>query len=372
MNLSNIKVGDIYKNYRAICDALEVETKTSNSKKAQLKEWERFFKYEKDGYKFIITHIYEIPLPENHNKTRYITTIQRLILDKVVQFGNRGQLFISKSELLKELRMINENYTFAKYKQLRFAKHMEISLEQVEEFYMTSDDLLKRNIEAALNSLRSQSLIFWTHAMTLCFIETDVETNRHNEIKAVKTETKDQYGDTEVTFKAARPVTSKSYRKATNEEIELVLKAEREVLLKYNCESINDTFKRGIGNKFYKDVRELLFDNYNIYWYFNSYEIIANEDHIYTKYDELLSLELEAEEREASLSELNSEIVNKINSNAKNRHDKASALYAFGEKDKKTARRSDEDYLKNTYKLTDTLIKSNAAPISYKLKNKIN
>lgn len=365
MNISNLQPNHTYKNYKQLCEVLEIPVKAGNSRKAQLKEMERYFKYDKKGHSFIITHIYEIPLPENNNKTKYITTIQKLILDKVVQFGNNGHLFISKSELLKELQMINQNYAYAKYKQLRLAQHMNITLEEVEDFYTTSDDLLKRNIEAALNSLRNQSLIYWSNAMTLCFIDTQVETNDNNQIKAKKNEKVNEYGEQTVTFSAAKPVSHRIYRKATKEEIEYILKVEREVLDKYNCDSINEAFKKGLVNTFYKEVKEILFDTANIYFYFNSYEIVANEEYIYTKYDELLSLELDIEERERSLNELNQDIINKINTNAENRYNKAMDSLENEETSKKIEFRSNQDYKTNTYKLTDTLIKRGAIPLKY-------
>lgn len=362
MNISNLQLNHTYKNYKELCKVLEVTTQAGNSKKAQLKEWERYFKYDKEGHSFTITYIYPIPLPENNNKTKYITTIQKLILDKVVQFGNNGYVFISKSNLMKELKMINQNYTYAKYKQLRLAKHMDISLEEVEDFYLTSDDLLKRNIEASLNSLRNQSLIYWTHSVTLCFIETEIETNDNNRIRATKHEKQNEYGETEVLFSAAKPISYRTYRKATNEEIEVILETEKDILNKYKCESISEVFKKGLANKFYTDVREILFNNYNIYWYFNSYEIVANEKYIYSKYEELLSLELEEDVRNNYMIELNNDIMNKININAEKRHSKSLLL----EGNKKEFR-SNENYLNNAYKLTDTLINRRALPLKDEL-----
>lgn len=359
MNISNVKVGDTYKNYKELCIVLGEKTKTGNAKKAQLKEWERFFKYEKEGNKFIITHVYDIPLPENNNKTKYIPTIEKLILDKVVQFGNKGKVFISKSQLMQELKMINENYTFAKYKQLRLAKHMNISLEEVEEFYMTSDDLLKRNIEAALNSLRNQSLIFWTNAMTLCFIETHAETNVKNKIKATKEEKTNEYNENTVSFSAIKPVSYQTFRKATKEEIELILQVEKEILDKYNCKSISEIFKKGLKNKFYKEVKEILFDTANIYYYFNSYEIIANEKYIYSKWEELQELQLELDERETFKNNLNYDIMERINHNAERRHLKAIETIQEDALEKIKSR-SNENYLNNNYKLTNTLINKDA------------
>lgn len=54
MKLENIYEGLVVKSYRQLCELLEIEITGGNSKKAQLKELERFVKYHKEGNKFII------------------------------------------------------------------------------------------------------------------------------------------------------------------------------------------------------------------------------------------------------------------------------------------------------------------------------
>ncbi|MBD1379174.1 hypothetical protein [Metabacillus arenae] len=362
MNISNLQLNHTYKNYKQLCEVLEMPMKGGNAKKAQLKELERYFKYNKEGNKFIITHIYKVPLPKNNNKTQYISEIAKLILDKAVHQNNRGKLFISKSKLMSELRMVNENYAYAKYKQLRLAKHMNITIEEVEEFYLTSDDLLKRNIEAALNSLRSQSLIFWSHAMTLCVIETEAETNMNFDIKVNKYEHVNEFQEESTVFEASQPVSYRTYRKATDEEIELVLQVERDVLLKYKCDTVNDIYKRKLNKKFYKDVNDILMEHSNIHRYYNSYEIICNEKYIYSKWEELQDLQLGIEERETSMNNLNKGVMDRINTNVENRHNKAIDMINNDDVDNKqrVERRSNKKYKTNGFQLTDTLINKDA------------
>lgn len=59
MTTENIKVGDVYKNYPALCEALGIEAKTSNSKKKQLQEIEAILKYKREGNKYIIEELYD-------------------------------------------------------------------------------------------------------------------------------------------------------------------------------------------------------------------------------------------------------------------------------------------------------------------------
>lgn len=57
MKLNNINVGDVFANYKELCLALGVKELQGNSKIKQLKTWENYIEWEKDGHKFIITYI---------------------------------------------------------------------------------------------------------------------------------------------------------------------------------------------------------------------------------------------------------------------------------------------------------------------------
>ena len=59
--LDNIATGEVFKNYSALCTALDEPQKTGKSKQLQLLDWQRYFAYEKQGHKFIITEIFEEP-----------------------------------------------------------------------------------------------------------------------------------------------------------------------------------------------------------------------------------------------------------------------------------------------------------------------
>ena len=57
MNLENIKAGMVIKNYKELCLLLDEKVKGGESKKAQLREFERFVKYHKDGNKIIVDEV---------------------------------------------------------------------------------------------------------------------------------------------------------------------------------------------------------------------------------------------------------------------------------------------------------------------------
>lgn len=60
--IRNLTVGQVFKNYKALCEFLGEAVKTGKSKQLQVKDWERFFVSHKEGNKIIIDEIYETPL----------------------------------------------------------------------------------------------------------------------------------------------------------------------------------------------------------------------------------------------------------------------------------------------------------------------
>lgn len=56
-----IKVGAIIKNYKIMCKLLQENINTGHSRDAQLKEWNRHFKYKKEGQNYIILEVYKNP-----------------------------------------------------------------------------------------------------------------------------------------------------------------------------------------------------------------------------------------------------------------------------------------------------------------------
>jgi hypothetical protein len=361
MNLTNIKKGNIYKNYKSLCEALNEKIEAGNSKKAQIKRWEQYIKFKKEGNKYIIIEIYNSPKSKKdlrtggNNKVTYINNVEKLILDLLVQDKNHGEVFLSKNKLLQTLQMVNSNYSFGKYKPVKLSKYTNISKDEINEFYEVSDSMLQRNLEAALRNLRNRALIFWENSLTIGYISSYIPTNEENKIKAYKTEMIDEDGDLELNFEVARPVKQITHRKATKEEIELILRTEKKVLKSLTCNSIQDTYKKGIHDQFYKEVTNILFEKANIYLYYNSYEITYNKTDVLEEWNELEQLRLKESEKDKTQKELNKSIVNKLNKNAKNRHKTAEEKFNKTQKDKYKLRMSSQ-YIINNEILTETLI----------------
>lgn len=68
----NDEVPLVYRNYKELCAVLEEEIKKGNSKTAQMKEWEKYFKFEKEEQGNVITvfEIYDTPIIKDLEKEK--------------------------------------------------------------------------------------------------------------------------------------------------------------------------------------------------------------------------------------------------------------------------------------------------------------
>lgn len=372
INLSKFSVGQIIKNYKVFCELLGEEVKSgSKGKQYQMKEWERYFNFTKSGQKFIIQEIYTEPKPKidnrgGNNKIKYIEIIERLILDLLVQSKKKGHIFLSKNKLLRELTMVNVNYAECKKRIPKLSQFMSIDEQNILEFYDSAGRTLEGNLESALNSLDRQSLIQWSKVKTVVFVNSKFETNNQNSVKHQAYKDFDEFGE-EINKYDAKHITQQTRpRKATKEETQLILKVEKEAMNRLEVKDKSEVIKIGKWDRFQKDVKETLLDEANIAFYYNSYEIICNEEHIFMQWKML-----ERQEKKDCKETLNSNVADRIKGNMNKRHDKAvykieSPLGIFA--DIKSKRRANSEYMKDNEQLVDTLIKSDAKSINHEVR----
>ena len=110
MNLKNIKPKQIVNSYRQLCELLEEPVKTSDSKKAQIKEWERYFSFHKkenDRYALVIDEVYDTPLPEAIRVDDVYSALVQVILCNYLRMPEKlinGSLIVTKKRLYEIFR----------------------------------------------------------------------------------------------------------------------------------------------------------------------------------------------------------------------------------------------------------------------------
>ena len=123
INTSCLEVGQTYRNYKEICDAIKALPTSSDSKVSQLKNWERYFSWEKKGHKFIIKEIYDKPKPLPTDKRTLRTSEvcglgQLLVMEYIANSKqypdpknvNLNWCFISKKELYSKIGLTNQHW----------------------------------------------------------------------------------------------------------------------------------------------------------------------------------------------------------------------------------------------------------------------
>lgn len=244
--ITNISEGMVIKNYPELCSILGQPTyKTgSNSYKAQLKEFERYFKWEKYGQKFVIVDIYDEPLPKQDgrkkgNNSIYVTYIEAILL-KYLSCKKDYTCYLTKNQLFYLLGMINGYYKRITLPELEMLD-IRITKWELDNFYFRCNQRLTEILFSALRSLENRSYISYTEQMV---IVTD----------------------------------DNKYYVANDYEIKQILKAEKIILErmgKYSKSHVACCYKMA---EFYSLLNAYLSENYGWSRTFKRYKIISNQE----------------------------------------------------------------------------------------------
>ena len=295
INTSNLKVGQVVKNYKELCALLEEEVKTGKSKQLQLDNLKRFFEWEKAGQKFIITDIYDTPLPKvdgrsSGNNSKYVKCIELLLLRYLLDKKDYTAT-LTKRNWWQILGMINNKYNQIerdKEKREELQKNNPILTSyEIKHFYQRSNKKLQQILFSALNSLSSRKLI-----------EYEIET------VIVKEDDKGKM----------------RYEIATKYEKKAILKEER-YILRYimGYEKIIQVFCRFEQDKYYAKVNERLYELYKWHHYFKRIRIVYNQEYISDAINDIGS--------EIIREELNDKVVSALNNNAAHIYKKKTQEY---------------------------------------------
>lgn len=255
-DLSVLRVGAKFKNSQHMLRELKLKPYRagSNGYKAQMKfvssvcKWT--YKLDENGNKIgneiiILERYDETKAIEDRRKVRKDTKLSRLVSKSILdmlkrnqssedtEFGVASSLCISKRDLMKELGLKNASYDNYRKAKGELANYLSIPLNQVEDFFELTDDVIRKTIDSALKKLNNQRC-------------------------AMTKETKQLFFESEMLEIGTELLTNTSF--ATEEQLRFIFSAEGIVLSKYGCRSIIQILKQGeiIKQRFYKDVVELV------------------------------------------------------------------------------------------------------------------
>lgn len=174
ININNLKEGQTIKNYKELCNILEVKISNGNSKIKQIKEMDHYFKYRKEGNKYIIEEIYINPtISINELKQgKYIKQLSNIILEYLYNSNELDQVPLFK--LLNILGVTNINYENVNKYRKEYSQIAEIHLASIYYFYSNTKMEFKRIIESCLNNLKKRRILNWN----TCVMIIDNNTNK--------------------------------------------------------------------------------------------------------------------------------------------------------------------------------------------------
>jgi len=254
LRLDKLQAGKTFKNYKELCKELEMPVKTSNSKKAQLKELQRYCKLIKSGHSFTVVEVYNTPLKKLDNRGKnsiYNDLIQTLIIDYLLD-SNKKINYITKHKLLKYLQMINDNYTYCSKNIPYLSIYTNIDEYIIQDFFNTSNSNFQHAIENALYNLRDKSIAISEKVIMVC---------NKNFI----------------------------HKEATDKDKDIILQCEKEILNEFNFKELTHVRISNRWEDFKIRLTELLQERSDIVFYYVSYKITANEKmYILNEYNYLM------------------------------------------------------------------------------------
>ena len=246
--------GMVVKNYKVLCELLGLEPAQGDSKKAQLKVIDRYIGYEKSGQKFLITEIYDEPMPKEVRmavNSKYVQLIQPLLLGYLAK-QEEEVIYISRTQLWYILGMVNHKYQmYKKNKHFLLNLDEQMSFFDIKNFYMRSASRINSILNPSLKSLQRRALIEYSDVYR-------VGLERYNE-------------DGEVYLE---------FHDASEEETRYILEVKRRVLLDMECYDEVEVIFRGLQDKFYEAVNEIVLKEQEWSSIYKCLKIIFNKQHV--------------------------------------------------------------------------------------------
>ncbi len=317
IDTSTLVVGMVIKNYKELCKILNEEAKTGKAKQLQLKNWKRYFDWEKDGQKFIIVDIYDTPLPKEDlrrkgNNSIYKNYIELILLQYLSKQEGYRKTF-TKRNWLELLGMINSKYgkePKMKLKQLDYC----INDQEITLFYIRSNKKLERVLHDALSNLQREKLIIVEYETVI--VSVDERGKEHRFI-------------------------ANDYQKKK------ILQTERYILKNVmQYKNMFYVYIKNKSNEYYNKVNEKLYELYGWKYYYKQIKIIYDQPNIADA--------IPAKEVMLQKEILNSKIVEFLNENAKNVYEKKEKEYEDALDEYLNDWIGDKEYLRNRIKVPNT------------------
>lgn len=305
LNVDNLVVGKEYK-YVELCNVLQQPVYKSSQKDFQLREFERFFCYERDegkngkpGRWFRILEIYDDPVPYKawvaHN-AKYVGLIQDVLMGYLglkeridmgnKSGGNKGEvngsigdhvIHVSSGNLWELLGMVNKKYGEMRSKRgdiIKLGKGagVNVSKGDIDEFYLRSGSRCNSIVISALNSLKRRGIIKYCKVYRICIKRVEV-VDMNGMIKKEWFE----------------------YKDADDEEMEYIVDREYKVMRELGVKDKNELmWNTGLRDKFYERIDGIFREEKGWWRVFKTFKIWYSTQAVVDWFNDYIGIKVES------------------------------------------------------------------------------
>src|SRR5690606_38642818 len=125
--------------------------KRGDSKKAQLKQIESYFRLQKSGHSFTIMEVYkqQNEIIDNRGGSGVYNELLPLIITDYLLGREQSLHYITRNALLTNVQLINRNYSYGSKNRKEVSMKANVNEEVVHDFYNTSNSNFKSILETA-------------------------------------------------------------------------------------------------------------------------------------------------------------------------------------------------------------------------------
>ena len=291
----------VVKNYKEMCKILEEKECAGNSKKSQLKRWSRYFSWKNEGYKFIIEDIFLEPLEvvdlRVNNRAIYIRYIEWLLAQDLSKREGYTHT-LTKKRWWYLLGMVNRRYLTLQKKDIELI-NPDFTDAEINWFFNRCYYVMNNILRNALNSMRDRCLL-----------------------------------DYEMQTIIVRPKNKGGWFQAGPEEIKEILNIKKEILKEYGINKESKIFAARKQDEFYKKVYARMYESFGWERYYKQIKIIYDPESMKKAIPEIeedVQKELFYDKIIDNKLELNQAVLNRINTDAKNKYNIAAEKKIKGE-----------------------------------------
>lgn len=331
LEISKLEVGMVVKNYKAMCELLGCKSKgtSSNGKNLQLKKWKRYFDFEKQGHKFIITKIYEQPLPDTDARTTrkgtYIKYIEPLLVMYLTCTNERR---FNKGKLYSILGMVNTNFSWLCSKptkgimQKRIVEHtLDVTDFDLMDFAKRTESKLTEILITSLKSMERRNVIKYDMEYIVCD-------------------------------------SNDKYRTAKEDEACLIVQAQEQVISSMGYRNFADIKLFNKVKEYNSNLNDLLFEKYGYKKFYSQFNISCLQD----DNQKLLHCELSPVEQR---QKLNASVLKYLDNQARDKYAKNVKEIESYENVEDIKFMYQNNYVEAQYQLSDYLIALNNSNDEY-------